>query len=137
MNEEFVTYEVAKKLKEKGFDEPCNKYYHIQNDIADCVGSLEYTCDCSYDFINSKNKYRCAAPTIFQVFKWLRKEKVIDIVIYPVDGCTLFMGGEKYILSVYINRKRDYKLHHDNKDKYVEWEDAAIAGINYVLDNLI
>lgn len=28
MNEDFVTYELAVKLKEKGFDEPCYGYYH-------------------------------------------------------------------------------------------------------------
>ena len=77
------------------------------------------------------------APTISQVLEWLREEKEIDIVIYPIDACTVFMGGEKYILSVYTRRKRDYKLHHNNKDKYVKWENAALAGIEYVLDNLI
>ena len=76
-------------------------------------------------------------PQIYQVLDWLRTEKEIDIVIYPIDSCTVYMGGEKYILSVYQDGRRDYKIHHDNIDKYVKWEDAAVAGIEYVIDNLI
>jgi hypothetical protein len=114
MNEDFVPYELAVKLKEKGF-----KYN--KNNLLDRL--------CMENQINH--------PSIHQVLKWLREEKEIDIVIYPVDASTVFMGGEKYILSVYISRKRDYKLHHDNKDKYVKWEEASLSGIKYVIDELI
>ena len=76
-------------------------------------------------------------PQIYQVLDWLRTEKEIDIVIYPIDASTIYMGGEKYILSIYHHAKRDYKIHHYNIDKYVKWEDAAVAGIEYVIDNLI
>ena len=47
------------------------------------------------------------------------------------------MGGEKYILSIYDNGKRDMRIHIDGNDKFVKWEDAAVTGIEYVLDNLI
>lgn len=89
-----------------------------------------------YDFKNQKYHYS-REPRISQALDWLRTEKNIDIVIYPVDACTIFMGGEKYILSVYNCGKRDYKIHNDGNDKFVKWEDAAVAGIEYVLDNLI
>ena len=81
--------------------------------------------------------YHSVEPRISQVLDWLRTENNIDIVIYPVDSSTVFMGGEKYILSVYNCGKRDYKIHTDGNDKFVKWEDAAVAGIEYVLDNLI
>lgn len=132
--EDLVTFELAKKLKEKGFIQGFN--------ISGCkfVFSDENTIKCISDIGAYETEYfgiNVPCPNIYQVLKWLRKEKEIDIVIYPIDACTVFMGGEKYILSVYIHRKRDYKLHHDNKDKYVEWKDAALAGIEYVIDNLI
>ena len=76
-------------------------------------------------------------PRISQALDWLREEKNIDVVIYPVDACTVFMGGEKYILSVYNWGKRDYRIHSKNIDYHVKWEDAAVAGIEYVVDNLI
>lgn len=131
MNEDFVSFELAVKLKKKGFNKGCIKFY-------DCNKQLQWS-NSPWLELDYNGSYRniISAPTILQVLKWLRTEKEIDVVIYPIDACTVFMGGEKYILSVYISRKRDYKLHHDNKDKYVEWEDAALAGIEYVLNNLI
>ena len=47
------------------------------------------------------------------------------------------MGGEKYILSVYNCGRRDVRIHIDGVGKFVKWEDAAVAGIEYVIDNLI
>jgi hypothetical protein len=66
MNEDFVTYELAVKLKEKGFDEPCYGYYHCNggNDSFEVCGNGDY------DFLNSKNKHRIAAPTIPHILKW-------------------------------------------------------------------
>ena len=81
--------------------------------------------------------YHYVEPRISQVLDWLRTEKNIDIVIYPIDRSTIFMGGEKYILSIYDDGKRDMRIHIDEDDKFVKWEDAAVAGIEYVLDNLI
>ena len=134
MNDDFVTFELAKKLKEKGYPQhQCDYEYITEDDEYEehyVIGDREYIPFIP-DYLPT-----IASPTIYQVLTWLRKEKEIDIVIYPIDACTLYMGGEKYILSVYIRRKRDYKLHHDYKDKYVEWEDAAIAGIYYILDKL-
>ena len=132
--EDFVTFEIAKKLKEKGFKQGYNTFGYKP------VFSDENTIKYISDIGAYENEYfgiNIPCPTISQVLKWLREEKEIDIVIYPIDASTVFMGGEKYILSVYINRKRDYKLLHNNKYKYVEWKEAALAGIKYVLDNLI
>lgn len=89
-----------------------------------------------YDFKNQKYQYS-QEPRISQALDWLRIEKNIDVVIYPIDRCTIFMGGEKYILSIYDDGKRDMRIHIDGNDKFVKWEDAAVAGIEYILNNLI
>ena len=137
MNEDFVSFELGKKLKEKGFpqiEKGTLAMYDEEGEIyllsATLLDQFEYNFK---DF----DKNDCVAPTISQVLKWLREEKNVDIVIYPIDASTIYMGGENYILSVYINRKRDYKLHHNGLDKYIKWNDAALAGIEYCLDNLI
>ena len=111
----FLTGPIVKQLKEKGFG---------------------YDLPITYDYKNQTYQHS-VEPRISQVLDWLRTEKNIDIVIYPIDACTLYMGGEKYILSIYRDGRRDYKIHHDNIDKYVKWEDAAVAGIKYVIDNLL
>jgi hypothetical protein len=131
MSEDFASYELAVKLKAKGFDGPCEMYYHIHDDIADCVGSLEST-NGERNFVNSNNKYRCAALTISQVLKWLREEKKLHIELWtvgkkPIKWChtitTLNHVGEK---QGWASGTRG--------DSY---EAAAIAGIEYVIDNLI
>lgn len=124
---EFVNFEISKKLKEKGFDEPCEMYYHIHDDIADCVGSLESTGG-ERNFVNSNNKYRCAAPTISQVLKWLREEKGIHIEI------RLFSIGYGFDIIQVTDRK---KLAWSGTYEHDTYEQSALAGIVYVLDNLI
>lgn len=134
----FIDKQLALKLKEKGFNKPCLGFYNpIQDELQlYCANNKDVTYK---NILTSvyKNKVLVDAPTIEQVLKWLREEKDIDIVIYPIDRNTIFMGGEKYILAIYFCGKRDYKIHKDNNDKFVKWEDACIAGIEYVINNLI
>lgn len=145
----FVDKNLAIKLKEKGFDKPCFGWYYIETPTGMNEGELilntsktrgvayKYLlCSHNANFIEYVDNY-VDAPTIDQVLEWLREEKDIDIVIYPIDRNTIYMGGEKYILSIYFCGKRDYKIHKDNNDKFVKWEDACIAGIEYVINNLI
>ena len=77
MNADFVPFELAVKLNEKGFDIPCYGYYHCNggNDSFELCGNGDR------DFLNSKNQYRVAAPTISQVLKWLRDEKKLHLEI--------------------------------------------------------
>lgn len=53
ITEDYVSFEIAKLLKEKGFDEECQQYY----------GDYEYPC-----------------PTLQMAMKWLRKERGIAII---------------------------------------------------------
>lgn len=110
----FLCMSITNRLKEKGFT---------------------FELPITYD--GKGTYYHSVEPRISQVLDWLRTEKNIDIVIYPVDPCTVFMGGEKYILAVYNCGRRDMRIHNNNIDYHVKWEDAAVAGIEYVLDNLI
>ena len=45
-------------------------------------------------------------PLLYEAHKWLREEKGFDIVIKPVDKCTIYMGGEKYFSMLYRNQER-------------------------------
>lgn len=38
MNEDFVPFELAKKLKEKGFKEECIAYYHADGELLYNIG---------------------------------------------------------------------------------------------------
>ena len=135
----FINKQLAFKLKEKGFDKPCFGFYITDGFEISPEPNCAYYLGHNYKDYLKKSDFpnTIDAPTIEQVLEWLREEKDIDIVIYPIDRNTIYMGGEKYILSIYCCGKRDYKIHKDNNDKFVKWEDACIAGIEYIVEHLI
>ena len=143
--ENFVSFELAKKLKEKGFS--CEMPFAMYNEIAAfhllTTSAPYYVCDSGfkcreyYDY-EDFDEYDYIAPTISQALKWLREEKKIHLEIgltYTGFHCTIYknvvwdiIGGEdeltyKYHIDVYSNSKTA--------------EQAALAGIEYVLDYLI
>lgn len=132
MNEDFIPFELAVKLKEKGFDEPCYGYYHCNggNDSFELCGSGDR------DFQNSKNQYRVAAPTISRVLKWLREEKGIHIE--PIATTTFATkNNTAYFVLIKYKITATSLESIDLLEMYALFNDACIAGIEYVLDNLI
>ena len=134
---EFVTFEIAKKLKEKGFREECFARYHC-NDRAYFERNSYHpnTESIFYCYNNDKDlgRFYIDAPTISQVLNWLRREKEIDIVINPI-----------FTYDDNLNRIREYgcdifapqlnKPHGTNY--YISYEKVALEGIEYTLDILI
>lgn len=134
--EDFVTFDIAKKLKYKGFKEKCYAYYFPKGSelffnhnpfrggiVEDCLysnNSLPNECMAS-DFVDD--------PTIFQVLKWLREEKKIHIAI-DIWGRT--WGYD--IIKLTSGNSLHWTAYNENINNY---EQAALAGIEYVLDNLI
>lgn len=130
--EDFVTFGIAKKLKEKGFKEEC-LYHYIEDDLVDNIGSpitnnqLWFSHN-RFDNIWYRDNYD--APTISQVLKWLREDKKIHInTDIRFDGYWFF---DVWIIEENNVREAGF----DNID-YPSYEEAALAGIKYVLDNLI
>lgn len=66
ITEDFCSFEVAKLLKEKGFNEPCYSYYDYERKVQHIDLPVE-TCD----MILESNEY--LAPTHQMAMKWLRK----------------------------------------------------------------
>ena len=129
MKEEFVTEELAIKLLAKGC--PLDKVY-ISNEGRPFFYELPLghpkwrNCDAWY------------IPTIAQVLGWLREVKGIDVL--PQRGHINLDNNGKviryYNVNIYFERRFACTLDNDEQD-YSTYEKAAIAGIEYVIDNLI
>ena len=124
----FVNKQLAMILKEKGFKEPCFGFYNpIQDELQlHCANNNDVTYK---NILTSvyKNKVLVDAPTIEQVLKWLREEK--DFMVFPVYSNNT---SRWYCEIVNVDSLESEKL--PLSDSY---EDAVIAGIEYVIKNLI
>ena len=147
--EDFVSFEIAKKLKEKGFKEKCLAYYDIDDNVG-LLYNTQYSDEyspCQYtDLLQSHNtdttvaqpddsENCCDAPTISQVLKWLREEKRIVFGIAPmqeIDGDYL-----SWCATIYKVDDNGYGLSWQEELYYQTYETVAIAAIEYALDNLI
>ena len=132
MNEDFVTFELAKKLKKNEFYcEYPFAMYSKYGEFCPLYSSEKY-----YFRIDDFDKHACIAPTISQVLTWLRKEKKMHIEIF------LYNGKYGYLVNSVTQICEDDLFHKClNKDtvneEYTTYEQAAITGIEYIIDNLI
>ena len=128
MNEDFVTFELAKKLKEKGFNKRVCGYYWETGGLSICNTPMNSNA--------LENEF--SAPTISQVLKWLREEKKIHIEFvaaaygynYIVSDTPEKGGTDRHCSAIKYEGPND-------GGAWDEYEAAAIAGIEYCLDNLI
>lgn len=141
--EDFVSFEIAKKLKEKGFTLGYNLYgykpiYTDVNTIVSIWNSGAYKKDYFGENI--------PCPTISQALKWLRKEKKIHIPVLVITDCSKDADNniceEWSFWSFSVTNLNDSSTVYDDFEKidcieYQSYEEAALAGIKYVLDNLI
>lgn len=125
ITEDYVSFEVAKLLKEKGFDEPCNHYYFYKK-----LKEVNYYNKNSDELYPKEGEY-CTAPTHQMALKWLREVHKICIVVYPFthrergtytsDICTVTMTMEEGHL----------------RGIWDSYEEAVEESLKYVLENLI
>lgn len=128
ITEDYVSFETAKQLKEKGFDEPCRKIYFTNGDLTDADASYlcEITNSCMPGF---RQNGLCTSPTQQMAMKWLREVHKIHITVYPYGEYSC----DNYQFDIYKNRK--YWLSKD--EGYMTNEQAIEVAIKYCLENLI
>lgn len=131
IQEDYCSYEVAKLLKEKGFDIPCHYTYHggiksepfYHHKVKNFNGE-EYS---------GKTTEWVSCPTHQTALKWLRE--TFNIHVVPKRD---FYGGF-YTGRIYDGRR---ELTADKEDYiacagYDTYEEAADVAIKYALENLI
>lgn len=142
MNEDFVTYDLAVKLKEKGFDSFCENGYFLKNGIeysipndnsvlVSSIGEIIFNTElCWFEEEIEYGRDIIYAPTISQVLKWLRKEKNVHIGFG-------YSPRKKWRYVVMYMDDRFYNKPTLAVDGFLNIEQAALVGIEYVIDNLI
>lgn len=118
--EDFVTSQMTKKLKEKGY--PLLKV--IKQD------GNPFIYDLPEEHPNWQNCDAWYIPTIAQVLKWLREEKRIE-----ANGCYVYEEQQwlGYVCEMDIPNVNGFHTLEYRKS----YEEAALHAIEYVLDNLI
>ena len=130
ITEDYVSSEVAKLLKEKGFDAECRAAYtnygklfttQIQQYVTNVLCSKGYLWD-------------CVAPTHQMTMKWLREEKNIFIVIEPHAYDYINEKNSSYVFSIW---QGDNYCENPLLKDFPTYEQATEAALKYCLENLI
>jgi hypothetical protein len=128
--EQYVSYDVAKLLKEKGFDWGCCSYWCIFPN-GDRVHT-DYGHFANHN-VSETDRF-VSRPTQQMACRWLRKEHNIHIM--PTIGCDvdrtprIFYGA----MIASFNDSGDISYHDPlDENGYDEPEDAIEAALDYVL----
>ena len=126
ITEDYVSFETAKLLKEKGFDEPCQTWYGIYQELNFLSEEEPNT--------NSSNRNALldvACPTLQKAMKWLRKKHiliVLDVENFYMDGSVA-----SWIYHIWC----DDNIEESHSASFKTYEEACEAAIKYCLENLI
>lgn len=115
ITEDYVSFEVAKLLAEKGFNGYECEFYYYYGEDGEKTGP---TWTSPYP-----------RPTLQMAMKWLRKVYKIHITVYPYGEYSC----NNYQFDIYKNR--EYLLSKD--EGYMTNEQAIEVAIKYCLENLI
>lgn len=125
--EDYVSYETAMLLKEKGFDEECYLHYSSNGKMQ------HWNYQSPIDGIS--------APTIQRAMKWLRKSYNITVLPGVRIPHTICGKIEAYWAGIwYVPKNNGGALCFTSptpENGYSSFEEACEAGIKYSLEHLI
>ena len=119
ITEDYVSFEIAKLLKEKGFDGIATNSYDNY--------TLEFLPHCA------KHYGQTNAPTLQMAMKWLREERDVQIEI-TIVGTNTWESPTKWVYGFRCQTKD--VIDRRNAD-FSSYEEACESAIKYCLENLI
>ena len=126
IQEAYCSHEVAKRLKEKGFNGPCRSYFIDNADYIDSSYSIEELTDLNMGV------WETLRPTHQMAFTWLREVHHIFVEI----STHIDLNG-KYLFSYAILDSTCNYIRRGCTDYSWKYEDVVEAALKYVLENLI
>jgi hypothetical protein len=148
-----VKFEIAKSLKEKGFDEECRYYYDTE--FKERTWHMEYEPFKNSEIENGYNKLKypmISAPTIAEVVMWLYEKHGIWIFILPQDKSSVDFRVESSefpslpLFILIVKYEQDLSMtevlnsSNSNSNMFLHFDEpteAYEAAIEYCLKNLI
>ena len=148
ITEDYVSFETAKLLKEKGFDAECHSHYYPCHYPDGSIQYHKYNRTAIkknktwYDIYYLKNlpKDHYLAPTLQMTMKWLREKGFHVYSPMEIDYDEDERGDKWYHDAAYcpeIRRVSDGKIMYDDGTLYATPEQACEVAIRYCLENLI
>ena len=126
VTEDYVSFEVAKLLKEKGFNEPCFAYY---SEYIDNWKRLKIWKKSARTYDTVRNPGYILVSTIQMAMKWLRE---VHNIVIEITSVWIESFGYNYIARIVVEGESKKSLKH-----YNHHEEACEAAIKYSLENLI
>lgn len=124
ITEDYISFDTAKLMKEKGFNEiKCNTCYKWNGNFCNNRRSMP----------GIDNEICYQAPTLQMAMKWLRRVHGLHIAI--LWDCGAYIGKNSF--CYHIDNMDDYKNKGWNKIGFESCEEACEAAIKYCLENLI
>lgn len=127
----YVSLEIAKLLKEAGFDWEVQSYY---SKLSRMQGKLLWlTCGCKYKENININQNRYSAPTLEVAQRWLRVVKQIHLYVRPI------LDEHKYVVTVVVDDLTWGQVNDNNgtSKRFNTYEEAQEAGIKKALEIIL
>ena len=118
--EDYVSFEVAKLLKEKGFNEPCFSQYTK-------TGSI-WNCQAPENFNESEGCY--SRPSLYEAQKWLRHQHNLYVNAIPLEIPR--SKSENFTFTIDkldSNDEWDWRWEPEPYNFYATYEEAFSEGI--------
>lgn len=117
--EDYITYDVARLLKEKGYNGPCKTFWcEMYHRMLDCSSKGIAYSNVIYDFLEEGD---ILMPSLYEAQKWLREKSFIVSVDYnEVDG---------WYYSIYA-----LDCSRNGKHQFENYESALNEGIKKALE---
>lgn len=135
IKEDYVSFEVAKLLKEKGFNEECEYFYDEYNDNECVICSNGVSA-----YNNDEHSTYYSRPTLQITMKWLRIEHNIHIEPHIVKTKHSYGYMPNYIDLKELKQHFPFdEFDFSNADKYacITYDKACETTIKYCLENII
>lgn len=127
ITENYVSFETAKLLKEKGFNEYCECFYDTENNDTSIVNGWMYISNSELE----EREFVCySAPTIQMAMKWLREKCIfitLSIISFNLNDLPVWN------FDIWRNNNHEYR----SSDYFDSYEQTCETAIRYCLENLI